>query len=146
MFNITDKPICKFYLEDNRNAKLNIYLELKHDTKKRTISFGNSEFQINDNYLMYSPVLNEIILNNTLAYKDTDIVEPEKKDSNPIITIIISVVAGVVVIGGVIIIIIKICIKKKITPNGPSRNNFNTNIINYNSANNNIQSAQRTIK
>ena len=146
MFNITDKPICTFYLEDNRNAKLNIYLELKHDTKKRTISFGNSEIQINDNYLMYSPVLNEIILNNTLAYKDTDIVEPEKKDSNPIITIIISVVAGVVVIGGVIIIIIKICIKKKITPNGPSRNNFNTNIINYNSANNNIQSAQRTIK
>ena len=95
---------------------------------------------------MYSPVLIEIILNNTLAYKDTDIVEPEKKDSNPIITIIISVVAGVVVIGGVIIIIIKICIKKKITPNGPNRNNYNTNIINYNSANNNIQSAQRTIK
>ena len=64
LYNITDKPKFKLYIGNNRNAKLNVYLELNNDKNKENIYFGNTEIKINDNKYLYAPVLNELILKN----------------------------------------------------------------------------------
>ena len=85
MYNITDKPKSTFYLEKDKNAKLNIILELKNDIKKDKISFLNSEIKVNNNYTIFVPLLNDIELYNffisdTDTYK-TDIKSEETEEA-----------------------------------------------------------------
>ena len=130
MYNITDKPKSTFYLENDRDARLNIFLELKNDVKKPVIYFGNSEINVNEDYLVYVPVLNEIELKNEkYSEEQTD---DDNNGSKKKLLIIIICVIGVIVLGGIIILIICLLKRKKTSTNVFVNNNEGNNNINKN--------------
>ena len=129
MYNITDKPKSTFYLENDRDARLNIFLELKNDVKKPVIYFGNSEINVNEDYLVYVPVLNEIELKNEKYSEETD---DDNNGSKKKLLIIIICVIGVIVLGGIIILIICLSKRKKTSTNVFVNNNEGNNNINKN--------------
>ena len=112
LYNIFDQPNCTFYLEENKNGRLNIFLELKNDTKIDNISFENPLITIG-NYPVYALELNKIYLFNIIDNEQNN-----NNHKNNKLKIALGVSFGFIAIC-LIIIILVCCIK--------SRNNNNTN-------------------
>ena len=135
MYQINQTANFTFCSKDKEKGTLDVLLDLKNDKDNKTISFGNSEIQIEKDVPMYIPALNKIKLN--YEYSPKKIIN-KKNSKIKTSVVVICIILPIILVGAIIGLAMFLTQRKRTINNN---NLDNTNAISgsqiYNSSSTN---------
>jgi len=121
MYQINQTANFTFCSKDKEKGTLDVLLDLKNDKDNKTISFGNSEIQIEKDVPMYIPALNKIKLN--YEYSPKKIIN--KKNSKIKTSVVVICIILPIILVGAIIGLAMFLTQRKRTINNTNLDNTN---------------------